>query len=126
MRHAIAPGMRPGTLEIPIPRPNFIPSQLAQNAKIVYNFNSIGGQVHLGIKIGPNGWRDKLDNKLNIRHVEVFFDLERLPQYEAMFAWLRAHGIAARLHSSTRLAGGGSDVHLKNYVLLSGLVEQVG
>ncbi len=68
--------------------------------------------MHLGIKIGPgNGhtpseWQLKLDNDLNIRHTEVYFDLERWNEYPSMFAWLQQHGIQSRLHASSLLPDG--------------------
>jgi len=68
--------------------------------------------LRLGIKIGPDKghlrdeWRIKLDSGLNIRCTEVYFDLDCLGEYAPMFAWLRAHGIRGRLHSSTFLPGG--------------------
>jgi sugar phosphate isomerase/epimerase len=62
--------------------------------------------VHLGIKIGPGNWQDKLINDLNIRYVEVYLDLVALDAYPPLFAWLRDHGIEAGLHASTMLDGG--------------------
>lgn len=62
--------------------------------------------MHLGIKIGPGNWDAKLDNGLHIAHAEVYFDLDRLPQYRPMFDWLQAHGIHAGLHASTMLDDG--------------------
>jgi hypothetical protein len=62
--------------------------------------------LHLGIKIGPDCWLDKLDNDLGIRRAEVYFDLNRMHAYRPMFAWLRAHQVQAGLHVSTRLEGG--------------------
>jgi sugar phosphate isomerase/epimerase len=62
--------------------------------------------VHLGIKIGPKNWREKLDGGLDIRYAEVYFDLARLDDYGSLFDWLREHGVAAGLHASTTLEGG--------------------
>jgi sugar phosphate isomerase/epimerase len=62
--------------------------------------------MHLGIKVGLENWRAKLDNDLDIRAVEVHFDLTRLDAYEPLFGWLRDRGVAAGLHASTALDGG--------------------
>ncbi|MBN1579997.1 MAG: sugar phosphate isomerase/epimerase [Anaerolineae bacterium] len=62
--------------------------------------------MYLGIKSGPDDWQTKLDNDLNIRHVEIYFNLDWLDMYAPLWAWLREHGVATRLHSSTRLADG--------------------
>lgn len=62
--------------------------------------------MNLGIKSGPDNWRDKLQNDLQIRYTEVFFDLAQLDAYGPLFAWLRADGVAASLHASTVLDGG--------------------
>jgi len=62
--------------------------------------------MYLGIKIGPKNWRAKLESKLTIRHVEVYFDLARGADYQAMFAALRERGIQAGLHASSQLPGG--------------------
>jgi sugar phosphate isomerase/epimerase len=61
--------------------------------------------VHLGIKIGPDNWQDKLDNDIHVRHVEVYFDLDCVDAYASMFDWLRRHDIEASLHFSTALPG---------------------
>ncbi len=62
--------------------------------------------MELGIKIGPDNWREKLTNDLDIRCVEVYFDLRRLDEYAPLFEHLRANGIVAGLHASTMLADG--------------------
>jgi sugar phosphate isomerase/epimerase len=62
--------------------------------------------VYLGIKVGPDNWREKLVNDLDIRHVEVYLDLAELDAYPPLFAWLSKHGIQAGLHASTALDGG--------------------
>ena len=62
--------------------------------------------MYLGIKSGPDDWQKKLDNDLDIRHVEIYFNLDWLDLYAPLWAWLKESGVAARLHSSTRLAEG--------------------
>jgi sugar phosphate isomerase/epimerase len=64
--------------------------------------------MHLGIKVGPDNWRDKLLDGLSVRHVEIYhnFKLEGRYAYAPLYAWLRENGVAARLHASTPLPGG--------------------
>lgn len=62
--------------------------------------------MHLGIKIGPDNWLDKLDNELQIVYAEVYFNLNLLPIYGPLFDWLRVHQVYAGLHASTMLDGG--------------------
>lgn len=62
--------------------------------------------LHLGIKVGPNGWLEKLDNGLHIRRAEVYLNLANLESYPPLFAWLRDHRVQFGFHISTSLGGG--------------------
>ena len=62
--------------------------------------------MHLGIKVGPDNWREKLLNGLSVRHVEVYHNFTMTEDYAPLFAWLRAHRVEGRLHASTPLPGG--------------------
>ena len=62
--------------------------------------------MYLGIKVGPDNWREKLVNDLDIRYVEVYLDLAELDAYPPLFAWLSERGVKAGLHASTALDGG--------------------
>jgi sugar phosphate isomerase/epimerase len=67
--------------------------------------------VRLGIKVGPDRWRDKLEDprvpiRLLVERAEVYFDLARLDAYGPLFSWLRERGMRGGLHASTTLAGG--------------------
>ncbi len=62
--------------------------------------------MQLGIKIGPEGWRDRIDGDLGIRCVEVYFDLQRVDEYAPMFACLRTRDITVGLHASSLLEDG--------------------
>jgi sugar phosphate isomerase/epimerase len=67
--------------------------------------------VRLGIKVGPDDWRDKLTDPrepvhLQIEHAEIYLDLARLDAYEPLFCWLCGRGMPGGLHASTTLAGG--------------------
>ena len=59
--------------------------------------------MHLGIKVGPDNWREKLLNGLSVRHVEVYHNFSLTDDYAPLYAWLRANGVQARLHASTLL-----------------------
>jgi sugar phosphate isomerase/epimerase len=62
--------------------------------------------VRLGIKVGPDGWLEKLADPLQVEHAEVYFDLVRLEAYAPLFSWLRERGMEAGLHASSRLPVG--------------------
>jgi sugar phosphate isomerase/epimerase len=62
--------------------------------------------VRLGIKVGPQNWREKLAGSLHVEHAEVYFDLARLEAYAPLFAWLKEQGMEAGLHASSTLADG--------------------
>jgi sugar phosphate isomerase/epimerase len=62
--------------------------------------------VRLGIKVGPQGWREKLAGPLQVGHAEVYFDLARLEAYAPLFAWLKERGMEAGLHASSVLPDG--------------------
>jgi sugar phosphate isomerase/epimerase len=62
--------------------------------------------MHLGIKVGPDNWREKLINELYVRHVEIYHNFNLQEDYAPLYAWLRANGVQGRLHASTPLPGG--------------------
>ena len=64
--------------------------------------------MHLGIKVGPDNWREKLLTGLSVRHVEVYhnFNLVQAHDDAPLYAWLRANGVQGRLHASSSLPGG--------------------
>lgn len=62
--------------------------------------------MRLGIKVGPQGWREKLADPLHVEHAEVYFDLARLEAYAPLFTWVHKHGLEAGLHASSTLPGG--------------------
>lgn len=62
--------------------------------------------MYLGIKVGPDNWREKLCTGLCVQHVEIYYDFDLADDYAPLYAWLRAHGVQARLHASTSLPGG--------------------
>jgi sugar phosphate isomerase/epimerase len=70
--------------------------------------NSLTGErMHLGIKVGPDNWREKLSlSGLEVRHVEIYYDFVYVDDYPPLFAWLRERGVHGRLHASTLLPGG--------------------
>jgi len=62
--------------------------------------------MHLGIKVGPDNWREKLLKGLSVRHVEIYHDFDLDDDYAPLYAWLRANAVQARLHASSSLRGG--------------------
>ena len=48
--------------------------------------------MYLGIKSGPDDWQSKLDNNLDIQHVEIYFNLDWLAMYDPLWAWLQERG----------------------------------
>jgi sugar phosphate isomerase/epimerase len=63
--------------------------------------------MHLGIKVGPDNWREKLLlTELDVRHIEIYFNFIYLDDYPPLFAWMRERGVRGRLHASTFLPGG--------------------
>jgi sugar phosphate isomerase/epimerase len=62
--------------------------------------------MDLGIKVGPDNWREKLLSGLSVRHVEVYHNFNLAEDYAPLYAWLHANGVQARLHASTPLPGG--------------------
>jgi hypothetical protein len=66
--------------------------------------------IRLGIKVGPENWRAKLDHDPDIERVEVFTKLSYIDAdpavYETLFAELRARGIEGSLHASSTLESG--------------------
>jgi sugar phosphate isomerase/epimerase len=62
--------------------------------------------VHLGVKIGPDNWQDKLDSDLAIECAEIYLDLERGDAYASLFEGLRQRAVEAGMHLSTELPGG--------------------
>jgi sugar phosphate isomerase/epimerase len=80
--------------------------------KIVYNqklacdhTEADSRHMHLGIKVGPDNWREKLLTKIDVRHIEVYANFTLDDDYEPLFAWMREHGVQGRLHTSTPLPG---------------------
>jgi sugar phosphate isomerase/epimerase len=64
-------------------------------------------RMHLGIKVGPDNWREKLSlSGLDVRHVEIYYNLAYVDDYPPLFVWLRERGVHGRLHASTPLSGG--------------------
>src|SRR5258706_2161138 len=53
--------------------------------------------MKLGIKIGPTSWKDQIENT-HPQMVEVWFDINRLDEYEEMFTHLKAQSIDVGLH----------------------------
>jgi len=62
--------------------------------------------MYLGIKVGPDNWREKLLNGLSVQHVEIYHNFGMVEDYAPLYAWLRAHSVQARLHASTPLPDG--------------------
>jgi sugar phosphate isomerase/epimerase len=63
--------------------------------------------MHLGIKVGPDNWREKLlESELDVHHVEIYHNFAYVDDYPPLFAWLRERGLQGRLHASTSLPGG--------------------
>ena len=62
--------------------------------------------MYLGIKVGPDNWREKLLCGTRVRHVEIYHNFDLPEDYAPLFAWLRENDVAGRLHASTPLPGG--------------------
>jgi sugar phosphate isomerase/epimerase len=61
--------------------------------------------MHLGIKVGPDNWREKLLTGLSVRHIEIYTDFTLDDDYTPLFAWMRERSVQGRLHASTPLPG---------------------
>jgi len=62
--------------------------------------------MYLGIKVGPDNWREKLLTGMNVRHIEIYADFTLEDDYIPLFTWMREHSVQGRLHASTPLPGG--------------------
>jgi sugar phosphate isomerase/epimerase len=62
--------------------------------------------MYLGIKVGPDNWREKLLTGIDVRHIEIYADFTLDDDYTPLFAWMREQGVQGRLHASTPLPGG--------------------
>ena len=64
--------------------------------------------MYLGIKVGPDNWREKLLNGQSVQHVEIYHNIDLVDDYRPLYAWLRANGVGAltSIRSAAMVADG--------------------
>lgn len=58
-----------------------------------------------GLKVGPQGWKERLEES-KTQYCEIWFNIEEAPSYTEMFIYLKEHHIHTGLHFWGMLDGG--------------------